>query len=144
MSGGLIEPCHIYWVATYCSLMLIWRFASCSSGGYSDRSYKRRRPDAVITTPLDPNPKRGKHGWRMKPAGWLLGQPERRHVRSDDGPGPRGYRPYGPGHRGNRGRGWSCDGLAPFGRQGKKRWWNAHRIVTWNKNLPILKSIWFW
>ncbi len=35
------------------------------------------RPDAVITTPLDPNPKRGKHGWRMKPAGWLLGQPER-------------------------------------------------------------------
>jgi hypothetical protein len=96
---------------------------SCSSGGYSDRSNKRRRPDAVITTPLDPNPKRGKHGWRMKPAGWLLGQPERqRHVCPDDGPGPRGYRPYGPGRRGNRGRGWGSDGFVPFGRQGKKRW----------------------
>jgi hypothetical protein len=100
--------------------------ASCSSGGYSDRSHKRRRPDAVITTPLDPNPKRGKHGWRMKPAGWLLGQPERRrHVRPDDGPGPRGYRPYGPGGPGRlgiRGRGWGSDGFLPFGHQSRKGW----------------------
>jgi hypothetical protein len=93
---------------------------SCSSGGYTDKSYKRRRPDAVITTPLDPIPKRGKHGWRMKPAGWLLDQPERRHVRSDDGTGPphysrpRGCRQYGTGHRGNRGRGWGWDGPAAF------------------------------
>jgi hypothetical protein len=50
---------------------------SCSSGGYTDKSYKRRRLDAVITTPLDPISKRGRHGWHVKPAGWLLGQPER-------------------------------------------------------------------
>ncbi len=95
---------------------------SCSSGGYTDKSYKRRRPNAVITTPLDPIPKRGKHGWRMKPAGWLLGQPERRHVHSDDGPGPRGYRPYGIGYRGNRGRGWGSGGPAAFSRRGTRRW----------------------
>ncbi len=100
--------------------------ASCSSGGLSDRSLKRRRPDAVITTPLDPTPKRGKHGWRMKPAGWLLGQPERRrHDRMNDGPGPRGQRPSGPGgpgRRGFRGRGWGNDGFSTYGRQSRRGW----------------------
>jgi hypothetical protein len=100
--------------------------ASGSSGGFSDRSHKRRRPDAVITTPLNPTPKRGKHGWRMKPAGWLLGQPDRRrHVRQDDGSGPRGFRPYGPGgpgRRGTRGLWWGGDGFVPFGRWSRKGW----------------------
>jgi hypothetical protein len=31
--------------------------------GNTDHGYKRRRPDEVITTPLDPLSKRGKTGW---------------------------------------------------------------------------------
>jgi hypothetical protein len=101
--------------------------ASCSSGGLSDGSLKRRRPDAVITAPLDPTPKRGKHVWRMKPAGWLLGQPERRrHDHPHNGPALRGQRPYGtggPGHRGFRIRGWGGDGFKPYGRQSRRGGW---------------------
>jgi hypothetical protein len=100
--------------------------ASCSSGGLSDGSLKRRRPDAVITAPLHPMPKRGKHGWRMKPAGWLLGQPERkRHDRPHYEPTPRGQRPYGNGghgHRGFRSRGWGGENFLPYGRQGRRGW----------------------
>jgi hypothetical protein len=73
--------------------------ASCSSGGCTDKSYKRRRPDAVITTPLDPISKRRRHGWHVKPAGWLLGQPERRQIRSDDSTASRSWNrePWQPG-----------------------------------------------
>ncbi len=98
--------------------------ASCSSGGFTDKSYKRRRPDAVITKPLDPVSKRKRHGWHVKPAGWLLGQPERRQNRMDDSSGSwtRGYGPRGGGSRGSRHRGWGWDGRSTFGHRGPRRW----------------------
>jgi hypothetical protein len=97
--------------------------ASCSSGGLSDNSFKRRRPDAVITQPLVPVPKRKRHGWQVKTPGWLLGQPERRPNRVDDnGIWPRGNGTRGRGGRGSRLRGWGWDGRSAFGHKGPRRW----------------------
>jgi hypothetical protein len=93
--------------------------ALCSSGGYTDKSYKRRRPDAVITTPLDPISKRKRPGWHVKPAG--------RQIRVDDSNASRyswsrGYGPRGTGSHGSRGHGWNSDRQAAFSRRGPRRW----------------------
>jgi hypothetical protein len=65
--------------------------ASIFTLGTADASFKRRRPEAVITAPSAPQAKRGKAGWEAKATGWLLGKSDRGH-----GPGRAGTGPYHP------------------------------------------------
>jgi hypothetical protein len=112
---------------------------SCSSVGNTDQCYKRRRPDAVITIPLDPLSKRGKPGWSTKPAGWLLGKPDQRQAWPDDGTGPQHHsKPYGAGHWGRRGRGWGWTGPREFGRRGFPQMVNdSNTVLTYCKSLVM-------
>ncbi len=97
--------------------------ASNSSLGASEFGFKRRRLEAVITTPSGPLSKRGKAGWETKPAGWLPGKPERDQARGRQRLGS-----YHSGQPAERGRwpqadwGWGWPGPRDPEKRDYQRW----------------------
>jgi hypothetical protein len=100
--------------------------ALISTLGAIEISYKRRRPEAVITAPTAPQSKRGRAGWEAEPAGWLLGKTDRGYGWGRAGTGPsHGHNAVQAYERGCgpwTGRGWGGRWSGEAGKGRQRRW----------------------